>query len=216
MSDFPLPRIRDFVRTVVPFDTLGDDELASVVSKMEIAFFPRGEGIIRAGGPPATDLVIIKSGSVKITLPDDQGGEILVDLRGEGDCFGAVSLLQGSQALFDVTAREDIIAFLLPASVFRGLYDTHQAFHRHFSFSLARNLQAVRRAPESNLTQIAGGGGLGLEAALKRSLVAELMTTNVLSCLPQTPIRAAARNIDRKSTRLNSSHRYISRMPSSA
>lgn len=195
MSDFPLPRIRDFVRTVVPFDTLSDDELSSVVSKMEIAFFPRGERIVRAGGSSLPDLVIIKSGSVKITLPDDQGGEILVDIRGEGDCFGAVSLLQGSQALFDVTAREDIIAFLLPASVFKDLFNSHPAFHRHFSFSLARNLQAVRRAPESNLTQIAGGGGLGLEAALKRSLVAELMTTNVLACLPQTPIRAAARNM---------------------
>ncbi len=195
MSDFPLPRIRDFVRTVVPFNTLSDEELTRVVSRMEIAFYPRGERIYHAGGPPATDLAIIKSGSVKVTLPDDLGGEILVDLRGEGDCFGAVSLLQGSQALFDVTAREDIIAFLLPAAIFKDLYSSHTAFHRHFSFSLARNLQAVRRTPDQGLTLLAGGGSLGLEAVLKRSQVSELMTTSVLACLPQTPIRAAARNM---------------------
>jgi hypothetical protein len=147
MGDFPLPRIKDFIRRVTPFDTLGEEELGAVVAHMEIAYFPRGEVIIRAGGPPATDLAIIQSGSVKVTLPEMEGGEILVDIRGEGETFGAVSLLQGSQALFEVTAREDVIAFLLPAAKFRELVDRHPAFKRHFSFSLARNLQAVQRNP---------------------------------------------------------------------
>jgi hypothetical protein len=57
-------------------------------------------------------MVIIKSGSVKVSLPYGQGSEFLVDLR------GAVSLLQGCQALFDVTACEGLITFLLPTVIF--------------------------------------------------------------------------------------------------
>ncbi|MCA1988863.1 MAG: DUF294 nucleotidyltransferase-like domain-containing protein [Desulfarculus sp.] len=198
MGDFPLPRIKDFIRRVTPFDTLGEDELSAVVARMEIAYFPRGEVIIRAGGPPATDLAIIQSGSVKVTLPEMDGGEILVDIRGEGETFGAVSLLQGSQALFEVTAREDVIAFLLPAAKFRELVDRNPAFKRHFSFSLARNLQAVQRNPATWFATGHQGESLGLDAQLARSLVGELMTTQVLTCTPDTPVREAARQMTRR------------------
>ncbi len=195
MSDFPLPRIKEFVRTVVPFDALGEEELNAIVSKMEIAFFPRGEVIIQAGGEPAKDLHIIHSGSVKISVHEDTGSEILVDLRGEGDVFGAVSLLHGSRALFDVTAREDLIVFLLPGRHFRELVNQNPDFQRHFSFSLARNLQAVRRSHDPRQPAITGSESLGLETVLKRSLVSELMTTDVLSCLPHTPVREAAKRM---------------------
>jgi CBS domain-containing protein len=41
MSDFPLARILDFVRTISPFDTLDPDELNKLVRRMDIAYFPR-------------------------------------------------------------------------------------------------------------------------------------------------------------------------------
>ncbi|MFH1034492.1 MAG: putative nucleotidyltransferase substrate binding domain-containing protein [Pseudomonadota bacterium] len=193
MGDFPLPRIRDLIHTVVPFDTLSEEDLTRAVSRMEIAYFPRGQVIIRAGDAPAKFLHIISSGSVKVTLPDDSGGELLIDLRGEGDCFGAVSLLQGAQALFEVTAREDVIAFLLPGEHFRQLVDSQPAFKRHFSFSLARNIQASRRTEPSVGSTFAGGQSLGLDAMLGRSQVSELMTSEVLCCPPLTTIQQAAR-----------------------
>ncbi|MFH1057457.1 MAG: putative nucleotidyltransferase substrate binding domain-containing protein [Pseudomonadota bacterium] len=198
MGEFPLPRIKDFIRRVVPFDTLGEQELSAVVARMEIAYFPRNEVIIRAGGPPAADLAIIQSGSVKVALPDDTGGEILIDIRGEGDTFGAVSLLQGIQALFDVTAREDVIAFLLPAAYLKDLVERKPAFNRHFSFSLARNLQAVRRTPAACFSATGGGEALGLDAQLARSQVGELMTTHLLTCPPDISVREAARLMTRR------------------
>lgn len=193
MGDFPLPRIKDLISTVVPFDTLGEEELTRAVSRMEIAYFPRGKMIIRAGDQAAKFLHIIKSGSVKVTLPDDSGGELLIDLRGEGDCFGAVSLLQGAKTLFDVTAREDVIAFLLPGEYFRHLVEDHPAFKRHFSFSLARNIQASQRASQSSGQVLSSSQSLGLDAMLGRSQVSELMTAEVLTCTPLTSIQEAAR-----------------------
>jgi len=125
MSDFPLQRIIDFLSKVAPFDTLSEEELNQVVGKMEIAYYPRGEIITRRGDNPPNHLNIIQVGSARITITDDSGEEILVDKRGEGDVFGAVSLLNGKVALFDITADEDIIAFILPAETFSSLVDGH-------------------------------------------------------------------------------------------
>ena len=73
MSDFPLPRIKDFLQSVVPFDTLEEAELQRVVGLMDLAYFPRGEVIIRAGEEPSKNLYVIMNGSVRVTLPGPAG-----------------------------------------------------------------------------------------------------------------------------------------------
>ncbi|MFH1034403.1 MAG: DUF294 nucleotidyltransferase-like domain-containing protein [Pseudomonadota bacterium] len=191
MTEAAFPRVLDFVRKVAPFDTLTPEDLLAAVESMEIAYFPRGQVIIEMGGEPARFLYIIQAGSAKITLPQKDGQELLVDQRGEGEVFGAVSLLQGSRALFQVTAREDLICYLLPGDAFRELVARHQSFERHFHFGLAHNLEALRRGAG----QPAASGGLdgaGLDASLVRSRVDEIMTREVLTCLPATTVKAAA------------------------
>lgn len=195
---------------MVPFDTLSGDELTSTVRQMNIAFHPKGEVIIQQGGPPAEHLYIIQAGSARVSYASESGKEangpddgaspedILVDVRAEGDTFGAVSLLQSREALFSVIAREDLICYILPAEAFKALVAAHPAFERHFSSSLARNLEAVRKgaAGECGLSPVSGpGGGLvggSLIATPIRSLVADIMSREVLTCLPATTIKAAA------------------------
>jgi len=84
MKDFPLPRILDFMRKVVPFDTLDPEELSRVVAQMEIAYYPRGEVIIRRGDSPPVFLYIIQVGSARITISDGSEEEVLVDVEGGG------------------------------------------------------------------------------------------------------------------------------------
>lgn len=207
MTDFPFQRVLEFVRDVVPFDTLSENELARTVSQMNIAFFPKGDTIIQQGGPPAENLYIIQAGSARVSFspetndaPADSGdgeksAEILVDVRAEGDTFGAVSLLQSREALFSVSAREDLICYLLPGDPFKKLVENHPVFERHFSSSLARNLEAVRKgaAEECVLPQMGGLGSGYLMASSIRSPVADLMSREVLTCMPATTIKAAAR-----------------------
>ncbi|MBI5521500.1 MAG: cyclic nucleotide-binding/CBS domain-containing protein [Desulfarculus sp.] len=190
MTEAAFPRVLEFVRKVVPFDTLPAEELEAAVEQMEIAYFPRGQVVIEAGGEPAQFLYVIQTGSAKISLPQKDGEDILVDQRGEGEYFGAVSLLQGSRALFRVTAREDLICYLLSGDAFRDLVARHPSLERHFGFGLARNLQAMRTAGQDP----AGGllDGAGLDASLVQGRVAEVMTKDVLTCLPATPVKAAA------------------------
>ncbi|MCB2188735.1 MAG: CBS domain-containing protein [Deltaproteobacteria bacterium] len=192
MSDFPLARILEFVQAVSPFDTLPRSELNDAVAAMEIAYFPRETQIIQAGGEPSHHLYIIHSGSVRVSVPAAEEGEILVDLRGEGDVFGAISLLQGSQALFSVTAREDLLCFLLPAEYLRRLIETYPTFQNHFNFSLARNIKAASESKGGNYPLHDGGESLKKLASQLRSQVATLMSVKVLSCPSGTSIRQAA------------------------
>ncbi|MCF8033096.1 MAG: DUF294 nucleotidyltransferase-like domain-containing protein [Desulfarculaceae bacterium] len=193
MGEFPLPRIKDFLKTVVPFDALEDEELERVVGLMELAYFPRGQVIIQAGESPSKNLYVIMNGSVRVTLPRETGEELLVDVRGEGDTFGSLSLLQGELALFTVQAQEDLLSFMLPDAPFRELVEGNPVFRRHFSFGLSRNIEAVRRAADRHTMQMTGTESLGLDAALTGSRVSELMSKEVLTCLPATPVKAAAR-----------------------
>jgi CBS domain-containing protein len=196
MNDYPLQRIMDFVRRVVPFDSLGEETLSGLVDQMEIAYYPGGSEIFAQGSQPPDFLHIIQSGSAKLTLSQDQG-EMLVDVRAEGDVLGDTSILQGSSALFTCRAREDLICYLLPAAIFRRLVAEEPVFQRHFQHSLARNLQAVQSGGPGAQAVCSATEAASLDAALMGSRVRDLMRTPVLTCLPSTPIRAAARMMTR-------------------
>ena len=197
MSQFPLARIRDFVRSVVPFESLEPQELDQLVRHMDIAYFPRGEVVVRQGGEPARHLYIIHSGSVKLTSADDNGREVLVDVRGEGDTFGALSLLHGEEGHFSVIAQEDLLTFLLPGEQFLHLVETHPTFQRHFGFSLASDRHSIRALTDSLLVQMTGTETLGEMAAQMHNRVEELMSRRVVSCSPHTTVREAALTMSR-------------------
>ena len=126
----------EFLRSVPPFDTLGAVELNHLISQMEMAYFPRGLRIKNKGDRAFEHLYIIQKGSAKVSLIDDEGENLLVDVRGEGDYFGATSLLQDKPAMFDISVGQDLICLMLPAENVRQLVKSYPVFERNFSFSL--------------------------------------------------------------------------------
>lgn len=192
MSGFPLIRILDFVAGVFPFETLDREELKRVVGRMELAYYPTGEDIIRSGEEPAENLYIIHHGSVKVTVTSESGQKSLIDIRGEGDMFGAVSIIHGIKALFTVTANEDLLTFLLPAAEFKHLVECHRIFQNHFQLSLAGNIRAYYDSSPSHPGLIIGVDSVREMASQMRGRVAELMSPNVLTCAPGVPVRQAA------------------------
>ncbi|MCB2228302.1 MAG: CBS domain-containing protein [Desulfarculaceae bacterium] len=195
MEQFHWQRILEFVRGVSPFDGLDQATLERMVSAMEVAFYPRGQVILERGGTTPGYLYFIQSGSARVSLPDPEaeGGELLVDERGEGDTFGALSMLQGGSAMFRVSAREDLICYQLPKDAFLALCAEHPEIKSRYSASLARNLRAVREQVTCELPAVAGLEGLSLSAALVRSTVGELMSAHPVTCAPMMPVRSAAR-----------------------
>ena len=123
------------------------------------------------------------------------GENLLVDLRGEGDSLGAVSLIKGGNAMFDVFAEEDLIALLIPKATMELLMAEHTVFRRFFTASLARNFKAVRKSADHQLDLLTRDNQLQLDIYLTGKKTRELMTTELLTCRPKDSIREAARRM---------------------
>ncbi len=195
MDTNPLPGIIEFLKTVVPFNNLENDTMAAVVAATQVAFYPAGRQIIHKGEPPSGFLYIVQTGCARISIPDESGEEILVDLRGEGDSFGAVSLLEGKNALFNITAQEDLIAFLVPKATVDRLLAKHPQFHRFLGFSLARNFKAVRRSADTQRDLLTLENQIQFDQFMTGKRVWELMSQNLLTCDRQTSVRLAAQRM---------------------
>ena len=194
----PNQRTLEFLRSVPPFDTLGTGELMQLISQLEMAYIPGGERIKSKGDKGFQHLYIIQKGSARISLVDDEGEDVLVDVRGEGDYFGATSLLQNKPAMFDISARQDLICLRLPAENVRQLADNHPVFKRYFSFSLARTIKAVRQSADFQRPQPIGQSAISLEVFLTGKQVADIMNTDILTCAPYISVQAAAKMMARR------------------
>lgn len=193
MSDFPLARILDFVRTVPPFEALSPEELQRLVNQMDIAYFPPGQVVVQQNGAPASHLHIIHSGSVRITTREKSGQEILIDIRGEGDTFGASSILRGTSEPFSATAQEDLLTFELPGDYFRDLVENHPGFQQHYMLAVNDRVRALSDIGQSMLYSMTGAEPLGELAVRMHTRVSELMSRDVLTCSADTTIAQAAR-----------------------
>ena len=188
----------EFLSSVPPFDTLGTSELTRLISQMEMSYFPAGQRIKSKGDRPFEHLYIIQKGSARISLIDDEGEELLVDVRGEGDYFGATSILQDNPAMFDISAHQDLICLMLPAEDVRKLVSDYPVFERYFSFSLARTIQAVRQAEDFGRPQPIGQSAISLEVFLTGKKVADIMNRDILTCAPYISVQSAAKMMARR------------------
>jgi CBS domain-containing protein len=190
--EIPNQRMIEFLRSVPPFDTLGTSELTHLISQMEISYFPAGQRIISKGDQAFQHLYIIQKGSARISLVDDEGEDLLVDVRGEGDYFGATSILQDKPAMFTISAQQDLISLMLPAENVRQLVNSYPVFERYFSFSLARTIKAVRQTEDFRRPQPIGQCAISLEVFLTGKRVVDIMNRDLLTCAPYISVQTAA------------------------
>ncbi len=198
MNKFPISGIIEFLNKVVPFNTLNEDELQDIVSRTEIAFYPSGEMIIRMGEQPAGCLFVIQTGCARVTLTDESDKEILIDKRGEGDIFGAISLLKGDKALFNVSVEEDLIVFLIPLDVIESVRNVNDSFKRYFDSALARNFKAMRESTDHWRSLHTTENRLDIDMFLTGKRVSDLMTGDVLTCDLTTTARQAAQKMKQR------------------
>ena len=195
-SNIPNLRVLEFMRTVTPFDTLADQTLEMLVSRMEIAYFPIGQRIANKGASPFRHLHVIQQGTAGIYLTDDRDEKILVDVRGEGDYFGGTSLLQDKPAMFDIIAQQDLITLMLPAAELQQLVTKYPVFKRYFGSSLARTIKAVCDSAAYQQPQLIGERrAVNLDVYMTGKRVADLMSKNVVTCGPVFSVQTAARRM---------------------
>jgi CBS domain-containing protein len=97
-----------FLGRYPPFDSLESLPLARVAAAVQIEHFPAGAVILQQSGEPARFLYVVRKGAVEIL---DEGR--VVDLMGEGEVFGAWSLLAGIGPTASVRAHQDVLCYLI-------------------------------------------------------------------------------------------------------
>jgi CBS domain-containing protein len=194
MEKFPFYRILEFVYDVEPFSRLSRQQLSRLVREMEIGYYPRGELIIKQGEELASHVHIIYTGSVRVTIIDDSANEILIDIRGEKEIFGAMSLVLAKYTQLNVIANEDLLTFMLPADKFLEIVNEFPFFKDYFKSSLARNFcKALQQSSESGFIGATSLRELNDQIFLLSKKVSDLMTKDILTCSKNISIRDAAK-----------------------
>ena len=223
-----------FLAEAPPFDRLSPDERAILAAAGRVELFLEGEIIAEAqaqGEPAEPAVCCIQRGSVAFVGAGDIPG--LADARGEGECFGLGGALPDSSAGCRAVAASDVFLVRLPGAAFAAMARRHPFVAAYFATCLDKQacraddglgLEAAEADGDYLFTRLAGevaspgivsvprGTDLPAtarvmeEAGVGSVLVREASGTVIGIVTDRDLRRAVARGIDRKSTRLNSSH----------
>jgi CBS domain-containing protein len=151
----------DFLRRCPPFQFLQEGDLEEVAQALSVEFYPKGTMILRQDGPPSNALRIIKKGSIKVSLVSPDGGEVVLDYRGEGESFGFMSMVGQDRVRSNIRAVEDTICYTLPKEEFIRALDSHRSFTEYFLKShLTRYIDRTLREIQSKSHYFGGGDRL--------------------------------------------------------
>jgi len=187
-SNIILEDVISFLRMVPPFQFLCDSDLQAVARNLSMEFYPKDMVILRQDGPPSDALRIIKKGGVKIILVSDEGGEAVIDYRGEGDTFGFLSMVGKDRVRTNVVAIDDTICYLLGQEMVLKLLDSNLSFTEFFLQShITRYLDKTYREMQDKSMFYGGSDRL-----LFTTQVGDMAVKNVVSTQEDTTIREAA------------------------
>src|SRR5262249_17416435 len=104
-----------------PFDSLTAEQLERIGNSMRIEYFPEDAVIIQAAGEPAHHLYVIRRGAVELVEEDH-----VLDVLGEGEAFGHLSLLSGLSPVSTMRASEETICYLIEAGIAEEVLGTRR------------------------------------------------------------------------------------------
>lgn len=134
---------RDALRACRLFEGVDDPALESCVGALRARRFKRGEVIFHLGDPGGS-LFVIVSGSVKILVPADDGGDaaILTSI-GAGGFFGELALLDGAPRSATAVALEPVSALVLDQRTFESVVEREPTLRRALLASLAGEIRRL-------------------------------------------------------------------------
>ncbi len=177
-----------FLKRVPPFQFLDDADVQAVARNLSLEFYPKDRVVLRQDGPPSDALRIIKKGGVKVSMVSEDGAEVVIDYRGEGDTFGFLSLVGKDRVRSNITAVEDTICYLLGQEMLLKLLDSHLSFTEYFLKSrITKYIDRTYREMQDKCIFYGGSDRL-----LFTTRVGDMAIKDVVSAPEDTPIREAA------------------------
>jgi CRP/FNR family cyclic AMP-dependent transcriptional regulator len=115
------------------FQPLWPEERMTLARKMRPKRFGKDEVVFHRDDP-ASHLYVIATGTVKISIPDETGREVVVALYRGGDVFGDLALFDGEPRSATVTALNETVVYALSAEdLFAVLEKNPKAMRRLLS-----------------------------------------------------------------------------------
>jgi CBS domain-containing protein len=177
-----------YLKKVPPFQFLDDANIQAVARNLSMEFYPKDMVILKQDGPPSDALRIIKKGGVKIVLVSEDGGEVVIDYRGEGDTFGFLSMVGKDRVRTDVVAVDDTICYLLGQEMVLKLLDSNISFTEYFLQShITRYIDKTYREMQDKSMFYGGSDRL-----LFTTRVGDMAIKDVVFTPEDTTIRRAA------------------------
>lgn len=177
-----------FIKNVIPFQFLKEEELYSIAEKMMLEFYPQNTFILKQDGPPSDSLKIIKKGSVKVFVRSDTGEEIITDYRGEGELIGYLSLFTEGKSRVNVVTLEDTLCYLISKAETLKLIDRHPQIRDFFHQSFLKKY-LDKTIQEMHVKSLCTSSS---DTLLYTTPVGSLATKGVISAFHDISIREAA------------------------
>lgn len=137
------PRAHAALRTCPLFAGVSEAALQAVAAALRPRRFRRGETIFHAGDP-GDALYLVTSGTVKITIPPDDGSEpVILTTIEAGGFFGALALLDGAPRSATAVALDAVETSLLRRDTLDGLLDTEPELRRAMLATLAGEIRRL-------------------------------------------------------------------------
>ena len=124
--------VLDFLSNRSPFTELDRPTLMKFAQKAVIDFFPRDTLILKQGESEVNHFHVIQKGGVRTYRLDGSGNVVLKDFRGEGEHFGALSIIQNTAANYSVETLDDTFCFLFDKKEFLRLIEAHPKLKRYY------------------------------------------------------------------------------------
>lgn len=116
----------DILKNVPLFAGLDEAALLALAARLRRRKMPPGTPVVYKGDP-AGSLYLIASGRVKVHQATSSGDEVILDVKGPGDFFGEMSLLDGLPRSADVSTLQATELLLLEGEALRQTIEEQPA-----------------------------------------------------------------------------------------
>jgi CRP/FNR family transcriptional regulator, cyclic AMP receptor protein len=134
--------VADYLSDNPLFACLDHDDRVALAARMRTKRYGRHEVIFHRDDP-AGHLYVIAAGTVKVSLPDESGREVVVALQRGGEAFGELALFDEGTRSATVTALTETVVLLLARQDFMSVLERNTEAMRKMLALLA---QTVRRS----------------------------------------------------------------------
>ena len=136
------------LRSIPLFAGLPENQVYQIARMAGVRKVPRNTTLVRVGDK--TDaLYVLVSGSAKVLYRDVEGREVILTLLGAGECFGEMSLIDGSPRSADVVSCEPCELLVIAKSDFAHALSENVDLCLNIMKSLADRLREANRKIES-------------------------------------------------------------------